>query len=163
MSCTESSLPFVFIPPAQVSHTIWYSFIDSQWLSWTLNIIEWSLCISACILFTCICVCVCICVRVCVCVFVCMCVHVCVYFLFVCVSGECNNICESSTRNTIRGMKFAKAPRENEGGKHPVHKICESSTRNPIRGMKFAKALSENRSGKISDGFDPFRFFAHRV
>ena len=95
-----------------------------------------------------------------VCVFVCMCVHVCVYFLFVCVcvSGECNNICESSTRNTIRGMKFAKATCENEGGKHPVHKICESSRRNPIRGMKFAKALCENEGEKIFDGFDGFRF-----
>ena len=74
-------------------------------------------------------------------------------FLFVCVSGECNNICESSTRNTIRGMKFAKALRENEGGKHPVHKICESSTRNPIRDMKFAKALCENEGENIFDGF----------
>ena len=98
----------------------------------------------------------------CVYLYVCAYMSVCI-FLFVCVSGECNNICESSTRDTIRGMKFAKAPRENEGGKHPVHKICESSTRNPIRGMKFAKALGENAGGKIFDGFVGFLHFMNKV
>ena len=102
-----------------------------------------------------LCICVYMCAYVCICMYVCTCL--CVFLLFVCVSGECNDICESSTLNTILGMKFANALRENEGGKHPVHKICESSTRNPIRGMKFAKALCENAGGKI---FGPF---AHRV
>ena len=44
----------------------------------------------------------CIYVCVCVCIYMYVCTCLCVFLLFVCVSGECNDICESSTRNTIR-------------------------------------------------------------
>ena len=75
--------------------------------------------------FCCLNVCVYLCVYLCVClcIYMYVCTCLCVFLLFVCVSGECNNIYESSTRNTIGGMKLAKALCENEGGKHPVHKI----------------------------------------
>ena len=62
-------------------------------------------------------------VYLCMCVYMCayVCTCLCVFLLFVCVSAECNNIYESSTREALRELKFAKASGETSAGSYKLY------------------------------------------